>query len=383
MDRPRPAQPVPLRLRREFLHTFAAMACVLPYLSYVFVDYGWSASQIGYAGAVLPAASLVAGPVWGWFGDRWPQTVPRVAMLTTAGAAAAIAIAIETSGYWAALIALAAYGAASSPLEPLLTAAALRLRGSKEQLGNVRAMGSVGWIIGLLAGGLVLDLAGHSALVFLVAAGLMTSGPRPEPGARVAVASAGGMPVRPVLRVMALTFPLPFCMSTFVIFTAGWVHGDLGLGAVAATSALMLSAALEVPAFLLIDRIGRRVTPTALIATAFLPLCVAWTAVTFASSLPALLAVQPLVAVSFALWFVGQASAIAERVPPERLASAQTLAAVVTQGVVRPAAGLIGGAIAAQAGFGAIFATLAVVSLLGSVAPIVSALRENLRGPVS
>ena len=383
MERSDPARSVPLRLRREFLHTFAAMACVLPCLSYVFVDHGWSASQIGYAGAVLPAASLVAGPVWGWFGDRWPQIVPRVAMLTTACAAAAIAIAIETAGFWAALVALAAYGAASSPLEPLLTAAALRLGGSKAQLGNVRAMGSVGWIVGLLAGGLVLDLAGQSALVFLVAAGLMASGPRLGEGARVAVGSAGGVPVRPVLGVMALTFPLPFCMSIFVVFTAGWVHRDLGLGAVAATSALMLSAALEIPAFLVIDRIGRRVMPMALIAGAFLPLAAAWTTVSFARSLPALLAVQPLIAVSFALWFVGQASAIAERVPRARLASAQTLAAVVTQGFVRPAAGLIGGAIAARAGFGALFATLAAVSLIGGVSPLIAALREDSHGPVS
>ena len=78
-----------------------------------------------------------------------------------------------------------------------------------------------------------------------------------------------------------------------------------------------------------------------------------------------LFAVQPLVAMSFTLWFVGQSRLMAERVAPCQLASGLTLLSTLGRGVAGPLAGIAGGAIAAAGGYGALFSTMSLVCLLG------------------
>jgi len=91
-----------------------------------------------------------------------------------------------------------------------------------------------------------------------------------------------------------------------------------------------------------------------------------------------MIAVQPLVAVSFALLFVGQSRMLARSVDAGRQASAQTLGAALSTGVGGLLAGTVGGRLAQAAGYDGLFAALGVIALVG-VAPGVMALARSPR----
>jgi MFS family permease len=89
-----------------------------------------------------------------------------------------------------------------------------------------------------------------------------------------------------------------------------------------------------------------------------------------------MLGAQPLVAVSFALWFVGQSRLLAEAVPAHRQASGQTLGAALSSGAGSLLAGVLGGQLAERFGYAALFAVLAALSLTG----VAFGLLRSLRG---
>lgn len=369
------------RLRRQYLHVFAAAACVGPFLSFVLAGQGWPPSHIGVTAALLTAGGVVTAPWWGRLDDRHPGRAARVSLLAATGAAVLLAVALQTSEVplvWAGALLL---GAASGSLDPLLTSAALRDAGTAAALGRIRSAGSVGWILGLAAGGAVLTFAPESAAVVLVAALATLTAPRPKahPGDatpephptthpdHAARPHPHGPAWRRAVLVLSLTLPIPITTSAFVYFTAGWARSELGAGPLLAVAPLALAAALELPAFVLVDRFARRLRPIDLVLLAYPPLIVAAALVALIPELVTLLAVQVLVAVAFALWFVGQSRLIAEMSPPGQMASGQALIANLSRGIAGPLAGLAGGVLATGLGYTGMFATLAALAIAGAL----------------
>jgi hypothetical protein len=96
------------------------------------------------------------------------------------------------------------------------------------------------------------------------------------------------------------------------------------------------------------------------------------------------MAVQPLIAISFALWFVGQSRLLARSVPSDRQASAQTLGSALSGGGAGLVAGVVGGHLADSFGYGGLFAWLAAAVLAGTAVGVVALLRERrARTPVT
>ena len=377
------------RLRRQYLHAFIAAAAVGPFLSYVLTDMGWSPRYIGYATAVLTASAVVTAPVWGWVDDVTDGAAARISLLVTAAASVMVMLALLQLGTGAALASIAMLGSASGSIEALLTTRTLRHPGTAGRLGTTRSLGSVGWILGLGLGGVLLTYSHTSALVLLVAAVAALTAPPPSRSPRTAAGAAGattGRPARPPLRavlsVLSLTFPLPLCTAALVYFTAGWAREDLGAGPLVAVGPLALSAALELPAFVVVDRLARRLTSVALCALAFPPLGVASMLLGLMPSQATLFAVQPLVALSFALWFVSQSRLVADRVADHQLASALALVSTLGRGIAGPLAGIAGGAIAAAGGYPALFFAMAAVSGVGLLRALLPLRTEQpLRNP--
>lgn len=374
------------RLRRQYLHAFAASACVGPFLSYVLADLGWTAREIGYASAVLTASAVVTAPAWGWLDDVWQGAAARVSLVATAATSVLLAISVSELGVTASLCAVALLGSCSGSLEALLTTRTLRDARTASKLGSTRSLGSVGWIVGLGLGGALLTVTDLPGLVFLVAGAAAISAPAPRRQTAAGETSkaiqrrSGPPPFRAVLGVLSVTFPLPLCTAALVFFTAGWAHSDLGAGPLVAVGPLALSAALELPAFLAVDRFGRTVPSGWLCALAFPPLGVAALTLALFPGGAVLFAVQPLVAISFTLWFVGQSRMMAERVPMHQLASALTLVSTLGRGVAGPLAGIAGGAIAAAGGYSALFLTMAGLCVLGflrALVPLVTTARPR------
>jgi len=369
----------PGRLRRQYLHAFVSAACVGPFLSYVLADAGWSPREIGWATALLTASAVATAPLWGLLDDRLGGGAARWSLLCTALTSAVLTLSVLRWGIAATLAAVALLGSSSGSIEALLTSRALRDPRTAERLGATRSLGSVGWVMGLGLGGALLTVTSHAGFVFLLAGAAALTAPRPSGGPSAAEVGDGGLrtPSRPpllaALSVLSITFPLPLCTAALIYFTAGWAREDLGAGPLVAVAPLALSAALELPAFVVVDRFARRLSARWLCALAFPFL---GTAVLLLAAFPgrtALFGVQPLVAMSFTFWFVGQSRLMAERVPPYRLASALTLVSTLGRGVAGPLAGTVGGAIAAAGGYPTLFLTLAVVCLVGFVRALVAA----------
>jgi PPP family 3-phenylpropionic acid transporter len=386
------------RMRRQYLHVFAAAACIVPFLSYVLTDLSWTPREIGTATAVLAISGIVTAPAWGWLDDEFPGVAPRAALAATAAAALLVAVAVGAPQHWPMLVAVGIFGASSSSLEALLTTGALRGERTAARIGAVRAAGSAGWVLGLGLGATAITVAKHQpAWLFVVAAAAVVTAPRPARRSqlgRVGLSNyvrkrkfesptsgtRAGWPLRPVLGVLSLTLPVPLAVSTLVQFTAGWAHSDLGAGPYAAVAPIALSAALELPAFVVVDRFARGRSSVLVVTAAMPPIALALGILAAFPHGATLVLVQPLVATAFALWFVGQSRLISERVAPERLASAQTLGAVLSRGVSAPTAGVLGGALATVAGYPALFATVAGIACLGLARGLVELRLEGRRG---
>jgi MFS family permease len=359
------------RLRRQYLHAFVAAAAVGPFLSYVLADLGWSPRYIGYATAALTASAVITAPAWGWLDDLTDGAAAHLSLLTTAAASLLVMVSATRLGTGVTIVSIGVLGSASGSIEPLLTSRMLRDPRTAARLGTTRSLGSVGWILGLGLGGLLLTVSDRSVLVFLIAAVAALTTPRPsrtahdatELGARDAVLRPRP-PLRAVLWVLSLTFPIPLCMAALVYFTAGWAR-DLGATPLVAVGPLALAASLELPAFVLVDRLARRLSPISLCVLAFPPLAAASATLAILPSRGALYAVQPLVAMSFTLWFVSQSQLVAARVETTELASALALVATLGRGVAGPVAGIAGGTLAAAGGYPSLFLAMAVVCTLG------------------
>jgi PPP family 3-phenylpropionic acid transporter len=361
-------------LRRQYLHAFAAMACVTPFLSYVLADVGWSPQQIGAAAAASTVGAVATAPLWGRLDHQRRRGAAGLAFRATAVAAILLFLAAATSPRWAVCAAAALFGGASGSIDPLITARALRNAATASRLGSTRAGGSIGWVLGLGCGATLLTFLSEPALVFFLAAIAAASAPTAAPAPASSDAptdrphpARDGVPVRTVAAVLSITFPLGLCVSALVTFTAGWAHTELDAGPLMSVGPLAFSAALELPAFALVDRLGARLRSEVLAALAFPPLGMAALALAMAPGRATLFAVQPLVATTFALMFVSQSRLTAERSTPATMASAQAVVSAVGRAVAALLAGVAGGAIATAGGYPRLFLTMAGICLLGGL----------------
>lgn len=372
------------RYPRLYLHLYASSACVLPVTSYVLSTFDWRPGDIGIATALVGIAGTVSSPVWGRLDDRTDRA-PQLAVLGSALAAVAAAVTLGHLPHAATWVALAVFGATRGPLDPLLTTRILGDAAHHGRLGRIRSYGSVGWILGLGLAATVLTLTpGHAEWVLVAAAAAAVTAPwswgerpLPHPNDGAAAASTRGLPVREVLGVLALTATPAVVTSGLVQFTAGWAHGSLAAGPFLALTPIAVSAALELPAFRWVDHLARTRPPLLLAVLAGPSLGVATLVLALAPSRITLFAVQPLVAASFALWYVGQSRMLAHAVAPDRAASAQTLGSALSVGCGSVLAGVVGGRLADTIGYRGLFAVLAGVALAGASVGSVALLRAR------
>jgi MFS family permease len=144
-----------------------------------------------------------------------------------------------------------------------------------------------------------------------------------------------------------------------------------------ASAPLAIAAALELPAFPLVDRLTDRYGPRTVALLGLPLLALSWAVLAIWPGRVALFAVQPLIALTFALWFVGQAKLLGAAVPPARLAAAQTLGSLLSLGLIGPVATVIGGVIAQQSDYRVMFVVMSSVAAFGFVA---GQLRSSISG---
>ena len=131
-----------------------------PYVSLYFSDAGMTAVQIGVLMSLIQVTRIFGPNLWGWISDRLQRRV-LVLRLTAAGAVASFVGMFfgETfAQFFIVMVLLNIFTSAQGPMSEALMLT--EMKGDLTHYGLLRLWGSVGYIVAVMAAGLLLDWRG-------------------------------------------------------------------------------------------------------------------------------------------------------------------------------------------------------------------------------
>ncbi|KMO18781.1 MFS transporter [Methylobacterium platani] len=340
---------------------YAGYGLTTPFLPALLSQRGLSPTEVGLVLAAGTGIRLAAGPLAGRIADR--MAAGR-GVLAACAALSGLSALLYLAGHGLAGLMLAslAHAAATAPLAPLADALALpAAQTARFAYGTVRGAGSAAFIAGTLVAGQVAGLAGLSALpaagaVAFAGLAAATLG-LPDGGAATgapATAGAGLLLRAPVFRrlvaVAALVIGSHAVHDAFAIIR--W--RDAGLSPATASLLWAEAVAAEVLVFLVLGPpLLARIGPAAALGIAAAAGLVRWSAAALTAALPALVAIQALHGLTFALLHLAAMRILSRRVPPHLAATAQTLYGTLGLGLATTLATLAAGPLYGRLGPGA------------------------------
>ena len=309
---------------------FAAAAVGTAFLPIWLADRGIDAGQIGL---VLGAASLVrllAVPLWGMAADRVGRRRPML-LLAAGVSAGAVACFPLARSMPALLLLVTAQGIAAAALTPLADTLTLALAAAgRLTYGRTRAWGSAAYMLATAAAGPVLGWAGSALVPALIAAGYAAAAalapalPEPDRLPHASRRAAG------LLRIPALR--LAIAASALIQGSHAAYYGFAALhwratGLDDTTIGLLIAEGIvmEIVLFVWGGAWAARLGPAWLTGLAACGCLVRWSVLAATAALPALIAVQVLHAVTFAMQHLSAMRLLSRCVPPGQAAGAQAL----------------------------------------------------------
>lgn len=363
---------VPTELKSAFLPSFLA-------------DHGLSGEQIAFILAAGTIARLVAGPAAGRIADHWqaPRTV-----LTAAAAAAGFfgLFYIIAFGFLPLLAVSVVHAAVTAPLAPLADALALAASTRASfQYGWVRGAGSAAFVAGTLLSGQLIDRFGLSFIIIassvlfslMAFSSLLIRAPR-EPSRHADISSPEaflslfGIPVfRRLLLVTALVVGSHAMNDAFAVIS--WRKAGFS----GATISLLWSESVvaEVVVFFVIGPwLLSRLGPAGAAGVSAVAGVLRWTVMGWTTSLSALVWVQALHGLTFALLHLAAMQLISRQIPERLSATAQTVYGAFALGLASAALTVASGYIYENFGRHAFWA----MALLCAIAlPLVKGLHQG------
>jgi PPP family 3-phenylpropionic acid transporter len=180
------------RLRWLYALVWTVFSAFLPFFVLWLRDRGLSPSEIGVVLSMSALVGVCAAPVWSNNADRHLGTVRTLQIAFVAAAVAALALALTGSGFIAVAAVAAVLAVAQAPLTPLTDALVMTWLGADRlrEYGSFRQWASVGWGVGAIAFGALLQFVGLGLMLPVYAAGVaacalyvgLFSNVRPSPG---------------------------------------------------------------------------------------------------------------------------------------------------------------------------------------------------------
>jgi PPP family 3-phenylpropionic acid transporter len=361
------------RILIAYLVYFAAIGAAFPYLPVFFRELGLTFAEIGVLAAIQAAISLVLAPVWGGLADRFPRTrlmLPLAAAVATVGAAVLLVAHDVPMVFVGSLI---LYGGLSG-VGPTLDARTLETLGEdrRSRYGEVRAFGSLAFVLATVAVGFLLDARGARSLFWVYLPFLLAT-----------VLVTATIPRRGTTRsVNLLRGAMEFLTgSGMVLFLSGFVVIWSSLSAVTAFYSIQIvalggspglvgiawafGAVIEVPYMYAFPRIAARFGTERLVVLGSISFALRALLAAIVSDPVALVLIAPLEGLGFASVFVGGVTVIASRAPAGLGGTAQGLFSAST-GLAAIIGAAFGGALAALFGISGLFLVCGVVSLVGT-----------------
>jgi PPP family 3-phenylpropionic acid transporter len=361
------------RILVAYLVFFFAIGAAFPYLPVFYRDLGLGLEQIGLLAAIQAAISLVLAPVWGGLTDRFPRsrlTLPAAGVVATIGAGGLFVATDFNQVLVGSLVLYAGLAGIGAPLD----ARTLELLGPERRAryGQVRAFGSLAFVVSAVAVGFLLDATDPRALFWvylpcLVGTIVVTASiPRVGHirsmnlwrGARDFVEAPG----------IALFFVGIIVVWTSLAATSAFYSIQVvALGGTASLVGLAwaVGALVEVPIMYAFPRIGARAGTERLVVLGCVGFALRAGLAALAGSPVALVAIAPIEGLAFAGVFVGGVTVLAARAPVGLGGTAQGLFSA-SAGLATIIGATGGGAIAGALGIPGLFAISALVALIGA-----------------
>jgi PPP family 3-phenylpropionic acid transporter len=361
------------RILLAYLVYFSAIGASFPYLPVFYRDLGLRLEEIGLLTAIQAATQLILGPVWGGLVDRFPKaglTLPLAATIATVGGF----ILFLASDFGSVLAGSALLFAGLAGIGPTLDARTLETLGSegRHRYGQVRAFGSLAFVITTLLVGLLLDSRGARTLFWvylpcLIGTVLVTATIRRRGTNRTVSLFRGASEI----------LEAPGMLVFFAGFTVVWTAlaasnafysiqiVALGGGASLVGFAWAFGALIEVPLMYVFPRLGLRFGTERLLVFGAVMLGLRSLLAALADNALGLIVIAPLEGLGFACVFVGGVTVLAARVPSSLGGTAQGLFSA-SAGLATIVGSAAGGAIAGAFGITGNFAAWAVIGLIGA-----------------
>lgn len=351
---------------------FAATGVLIPYLPPYLRGLGLSGSQIGVIGALTPAMSLLAPPLWGFAADRL-QRPALVLRAVTAGAALAFAPLLVASSFGALALAVAGYAFFSTGIIPLADAiAVVEARRLSTDYARLRLWGSIGFIATSSLFGLWLAGRGSPASVVPVALALIAA--HAAVAHSVPATRAVGHPpgLADAARLATDGRLLLFMGGAMLHWAAAApfhqffaIHlRDLGVPESFVGAGIAVGVSAEVVVMWRFRSIAARLPIFGVIGLAYGAGAVRWWLMGFVQDGAALAAIQALHGISFGAFLVGSIAHLERTVPEELRATGRALFSAVVFGLGGIAGMLLAGVLYDAGGGAAAFRSAAVLEVL-------------------
>ena len=358
------------RPKAFYFFYYAAIACLVPFMSLYYQESGLTATQIGILSGIIPLITWFSSPFWGGIADA-RQRHRTVLLLTIAGMWASVLVLFFARSFAGFLVTVIIYAFFGGPIVSLVDNAVMSILGTnKSGYGRVRLWGSLGWGLAAILLGPVLERAGldwafygflgFMAINFVVSTRLPMN---INVSARQAYSAGLGVLARNGRFLLLLLTALVFGATLGVLLSYQFLYlEDLGASRSLMAWSLTVTTLSEIPFWFISAGLMRRFGTSKMIAAAMAVATVRNLAMGAMVNPWLVLPISLLHGPSFAvIWAAGVADAD-QAAPPGLGATAQGLFAGMMFGLGSALGGFLGGPLSEIIGFAALFTALGWMS---------------------
>lgn len=323
-----------------YFFLFAAVGAMTPYLSLYYKSAGLSATEISILLSMVPALLFISQPVFGPLTDRSGHRGRMLSYLFLLIAGTGLLMSLGTS-FWMILPAVVLWAIFSGPTVPIADSIAL---GEVVRTGiaypRLRLWGSIGFVLTTTVAGRLYDTIDlRWAFAFYAALNIVAwFFARRLPAEGI----SGQRDVWPVLKqLLRNPILIGFLLLSALCQTTQAAHASFfsihmqSLGGSKGMVGLAwgIAAITEVPVWLVLSKVTKRTGPLVLLAFSSLMYALRWYLFATVSDPGALLWLQLLQSVSFAIFMPTAVVLIGDLIPADLRTSGQALLVLVNGGV--------------------------------------------------
>ena len=339
-----------LGLAAFYAASFAVLGVYMQFFpAWLHREYGLTAAQVTLVMSAQTIARTVAGPWWSHRVDRTGRARSVLMLLSVASVFAFALFGVSPAMPWVCLCAFV-FGCVYPPMHPIVDALAMQTAARAGfGFGRLRMVGSLSFLLVILAVGWWIDRVGHAVVFGILLVGLATTAASALvlPTATV-VRETAPMPWWSLLRsgpfVLLLVAAALIQGSHATFYNLSTMHWNAhGVSSTAAGALWAEGVLAEIVLFFVAQKSVDRLRPTTLLMIGGLGAVVRWLVIGASTDVLVLAATNWLHALSFACTYLGSLRALERRVPADQRATAQGLLGAATSGVGMVLGGVLGG----------------------------------------